>query len=203
MAVIFISWLTERIIRLIGTFHLTSYQAIFASHHTRDRHVGFQFTCEGIGKSNKICHYFLFSSYHKTKLQPSDKNINTHTRMKFQILPWSKSKVPASFVVYLHTALCKRKPSDFENRARLIACRVVQTLYCFTVAIVLTVERLFCFKRLYHTYYFFFHLSSFIKQVNLYTFANQTLFKGRKIVISIKIFSIDCLQTNQSLKTWT
>ena len=71
----------------IGAFHVTSYKANFASHHTRDRHVGFQFTCEGIGKSNKMYHYFLFSSYHITKLQPSDKNINTHTRMKFQILP--------------------------------------------------------------------------------------------------------------------
>ena len=60
-------------------FHVTSYQANFASHHTRDRHVGFLFTFEGIGKSNKMYHYLLFSSYRITKLQPSDKNINTYT----------------------------------------------------------------------------------------------------------------------------
>ena len=80
-----------------------------------DRHVGFPFTCEGIGKSNKMFYYFLFSSYHITKLQPSDKNINTHTRVKFQILPYSKSKVLAFFVIFLHTVLCKRKPRDFEK----------------------------------------------------------------------------------------
>ena len=54
---------------ITGVFHVTSYQANFASHRNRDRHVGFQFTCEGIGKSNKIYHYFLFSPYHIIKLQ--------------------------------------------------------------------------------------------------------------------------------------
>ena len=71
----------------IGGFHVTSYWANFASHRTRDRHVGFLFACDGIGKGNKMLHYFLFSSYHITKLQPSDKNIRTYTRMKFQNLP--------------------------------------------------------------------------------------------------------------------
>ena len=52
----------------IGGFHVTSYQANFASHRTRVRHVGFLFTSDGIGKSNKMFHYFLFSSFHITKL---------------------------------------------------------------------------------------------------------------------------------------
>ena len=30
-----------------------------------------------------MSHYFLFSSYHNTKLQTSNKNISTHTRLKF------------------------------------------------------------------------------------------------------------------------
>ena len=105
---------------------MTSYQANFASYRTRDRYVGFLFTCVGIGKSNKMSHNFLFISYHVTKLQPSDKNINTQTRMKFQILSWSKSKVLPFFVAFLHTTLCNRKPRDFAK-----SYRVVQTLHRF------------------------------------------------------------------------
>ena len=67
----------------IEGFHVTSYQANFASHHTRGGHVGFFFTQSGIGKYNKMSPYFLFSSYHITKLQLSDKNISTHARLKF------------------------------------------------------------------------------------------------------------------------
>ena len=52
--------------------------------------------------------------------------------MKFQILPWTKSKVLVFFVVFLHTALCKRKPSDFAKCARISAYCVVQTLYYVT-----------------------------------------------------------------------
>ena len=59
-------------------FHVTSYQANFASHHTCDRHVGFLFTRSSIEKYNKMC-YFLVSSYHNTKLQLSEKNISTHS----------------------------------------------------------------------------------------------------------------------------
>ena len=65
------------------SFHVTSYQANFASHHTRDRHVGFLTPQAGMGKYNKMSQNFLFSSYHNTKLQPSDENISTHTRLKF------------------------------------------------------------------------------------------------------------------------
>ena len=52
----------------IEGFHVTSYQANFASHHTRDRHVGFLFTWSAIGKYYKMSQNFLFSSYHKIKL---------------------------------------------------------------------------------------------------------------------------------------
>ena len=38
--------------------HVTSYQAYFAS-HTRDRHVGFLFARDGIGKHNKMFRNFL------------------------------------------------------------------------------------------------------------------------------------------------
>ena len=52
--------------------------------------------------------YFLFTSYHNTKLRPSDNNTKTHTRLKFQILLQIKSKVTAGFVVFLHTAPYKK-----------------------------------------------------------------------------------------------
>ena len=63
-------------------FHVTSFYqfySLFTCHHTPDRHVGFLFTQSGIGKYNKMTRYFLFSSYHNTKLQLSNKNFSTHS----------------------------------------------------------------------------------------------------------------------------
>ena len=55
---------------LIEGFHVTSFQANFASHHTRDRHVGFLSPQYGIQQHNKLMSKsFSFSSYQKTKLQ--------------------------------------------------------------------------------------------------------------------------------------
>ena len=49
------------------------------------------------------------------KLQPNDRNFRTHTRMKFPILSWSKSKVHAFLVIFLHTTLYKMKSRDVAN----------------------------------------------------------------------------------------
>ena len=118
----------------IGGFHVTSYQANFASHRTHDHHVGFLFTCKGIGKSNKMFPNFLFSSYHITKLQLSDKYIKTHIRMKFQMLSWRKLKVLANFCCSSpYHAVQKKSKRFLKNRARVSACRVVQTLYCLVM----------------------------------------------------------------------
>ena len=85
----------------------------------------FPFAWPGIGKYNKLSDYFLISSYHNTKLRPSDKIIKIHTWLKFQILLQSKSKVPAFFVVFLHTAPYKRKPRSGAKSCayRCILCR--------------------------------------------------------------------------------
>ena len=51
----------------IECFHVTSYQANFASHPSCDRYVGFliiAWAVKLIGKYNKMSWYFLFSSYH-------------------------------------------------------------------------------------------------------------------------------------------
>ena len=66
-----------------------SYEANFASHHTRDYHVGFLFARNSIRKNKKMFHNFLFSSYHMliSKLKSiSDNIMSTHSRLKFQIL---------------------------------------------------------------------------------------------------------------------
>ena len=42
---------------IIQGFHVTPYQASFASHHTCDHHVGFLFTPDGIGKNNNMFQY--------------------------------------------------------------------------------------------------------------------------------------------------
>ena len=53
-------------VRIEG-FHVTSYQANFASPHTHNRHVGFLLAWHGIGKYNTMFRYFLFSSYNNSK----------------------------------------------------------------------------------------------------------------------------------------
>ena len=72
----------------IEGFRMKSYQANSANHHTCDCHVGFLFPQSTIGKHIKMSQNFSFSLHHKTKLQPKDNNISTHThtRVKFKIL---------------------------------------------------------------------------------------------------------------------
>ena len=77
-----------------------SYQANFESHRPHDRHVGFLSPQSGIGKHNKMSQNFSFIIYHYTKLQLSDKNINSHTQVKFEILLWSESKIIARFFFF-------------------------------------------------------------------------------------------------------
>ena len=50
--------------------------------------------------------------HHNTKLQLSDKNISSHTRVKFEILLWSESKIIMWFVVFLHTAMYKKETTE-------------------------------------------------------------------------------------------
>ena len=47
-------------IQYIEGFHVTSHQANFASHHTRNPHAGFLLAWQGIGKHNQMSHYLLF-----------------------------------------------------------------------------------------------------------------------------------------------
>ena len=66
---------------VIEGFHVTSYQAIFASHHTRDRHVGYALSTRRYWENKIMFYYFLILSssclYLIIKLQQSDKNIST------------------------------------------------------------------------------------------------------------------------------
>ena len=103
----------------IEYFHVTSYEANCASHHTRDVHVGFLYLQSGIGKPNKMSKNFSFISYHNTKLQLSDKNISTHTRVNFKILLRSKSKITVCFDVFLHTTLYKKEIDELDKIVRI------------------------------------------------------------------------------------
>ena len=94
----------------------------FASHHTAtgDHHVGF--TVHGLVLENTTkCPRTVFSSYHNTKLQPSDKNINTHIQLKFQILWWSKSKIAACFVVFLYTMMYQKEPKGRKEWGKIMS----------------------------------------------------------------------------------
>ena len=61
--------LVERqvILNCMEGFHVTSYQADFTSHHTRDHHVGILLTRSSIGNYNKMSPYFLLSPYRNYK----------------------------------------------------------------------------------------------------------------------------------------
>ena len=97
-------------------FHVTSYQANFASHHTRNRHVGFFFTWSDIGKYNKMSRYFLFSSVHT--IIP---NYNWVTRILANTLSWNfysfyevSKKFKRFFFLFFFFCIprhTKRKPS--------------------------------------------------------------------------------------------
>ena len=56
--------------------------------------------------------YFLFSSYHNTKLRPSNKNSKTTHSVEILNLATSKSKVTAGFVVFLHTVPYKKETNE-------------------------------------------------------------------------------------------
>ena len=63
----------------IHSFHVTSYQANIANHHTCNHHVGFLFSQSGIEKQNKNVPNCSFRSipYYNAKLRLCDKNIAT------------------------------------------------------------------------------------------------------------------------------
>ena len=67
---------------IIGGFHVTWYQANFASHHTRNCHVGFLFTCDGIGESDK-CSITFYSVYTTLPI------FNRVTRISAHPLRWN------------------------------------------------------------------------------------------------------------------
>ena len=109
--------------------HITmSYQANFASHHTYDRHVGFIFARNGIGKYNKLSCYFLLSSCHNTKLQLRDKNITTHIRLNPDMKQITRNSVFCCFFsIPCHT---KRKPrGGTESCAYRCVARCANTLF--------------------------------------------------------------------------
>ena len=64
----------------IEDFHVTSYQANFASHHTSITMLVSSLQGAVLENTTKWPITFLFSSYYNIKLQLSDKNISTYTQ---------------------------------------------------------------------------------------------------------------------------
>ena len=113
-------------------FHVMSYESNSASHNIRDLHVGFLSLQFDIEKHNKMSQNFSFSSYRNTKIQLRDKNISTHTWMKFKILWWSKSKITACLFVCLfffpYHAVQKGNQGSGQNHG-VSTYSTVQTLF--------------------------------------------------------------------------
>ena len=103
---------------------------------------------EVLEKNNKMSHYFSSSSYHITKSQLIDKNItppHTHTHTDKMSNPSMKQiKSSSVSVVFLHTALYKRKPRYVETSCAIDAYRVVQTLLIMALLALLTELRASC-----------------------------------------------------------
>ena len=114
----FLGWFTD----LVGIFNNRGFSCdVISSQFCKSSYLRppcwFPVAWPGIGKNNKISHYFLISSYHNTKLRPSDKIIKIHTRLKFQILLQSKSKVPVFFVVF--SPYCT-KQKETKERGKIV-----------------------------------------------------------------------------------
>ena len=109
---------------------MTSYQANFASHHTRDRHVGFLLALHGIGKHNKMSRYFLLSSYHISKLYRYGKNIRTHTGNFISFCEVNQKFMRFFFFFSLCCTIQKENLAAEQNCVRIVAYRIMQTLYC-------------------------------------------------------------------------
>ena len=95
-------------------------------------------------ETQQMFRYFLSSSYHWTKLQLSGKNISTPTLLKFQFLPWGKSKVQTFFFFLFlfspyHTVQ-KGNQATWQYHAHISACCLVQTLYCQNFSLVQVCE---------------------------------------------------------------
>ena len=118
----------------IEGFHVmsTSYQANFASHPTRNRHVGFLLAWHGIGKYNKMskCSVTFYLVHTTLPNYNSMTRILTHTLCgNFELF----CEVNQNFMHFLlffsiphHT---KRNQVAGQNRALIGAYRVMLTLY--------------------------------------------------------------------------
>ena len=106
------------LIKMSPSIHLktTKKWILYRTYQTRDCHTGFLFANDVIEKHNKMfCYLLVSSNYQTTEWQQ-------YKHMKFEILPWSKSKVQEVFVVFLHTELHKQETKR--------CCKTVCTVTC-------------------------------------------------------------------------
>ena len=115
----------------IEGFHVTSYQANSASHHTHNCHVDFLFARQSIRKHNKTFHYFIFSSCHNTKLQLVT-GILAHF-LCWNVISSAKKlkliKFLSILLFFLYCAIQRGNKATWQNHALKGKSCVVQTLY--------------------------------------------------------------------------
>ena len=107
--------------QLIEGFHVTSYQTNFASHHTRDRHVGFLSAWHGIGNTTKwpVTFHLVHTT---TPNYQSEKNISTHTvGGNFKSFCEVNQKFHRFFVVFLYTLTIQK---ETKQRGKIVHVKV-------------------------------------------------------------------------------
>ena len=112
----------------IESFHVTSYQANFATHHSCDRHVGFLFQRSGIGKHKRMCYKFIFlsSSYHN--IIPTYNWVTRIYTFDWNFKSFYKVNQKYQRVLFRYTAPYKKETKAGRNRVYIGAYRIVQTM---------------------------------------------------------------------------
>ena len=108
---------------------MTSYLANFASHHTRDRHVGFLLAWNGIGKHNKMSclTFYLVHTSITTYNRVTRILVHTHGGNLKSFCEIKSSCVFCCFSLY--HVIQKRNQAAGQNCSRISAYRIMQTLY--------------------------------------------------------------------------
>ena len=115
----------------IEGFHVMSYQANFASHHTRDCHVGFLCTRRYLLVNMTKCPItFLFSLYRNIKLQLSDNNIGLCAHCwNYRSFNEVNQRFKRFCCFSLYHTIQKGKQGSWQNCAHKGAHCLMQTLY--------------------------------------------------------------------------
>ena len=139
----------------IDSFHVTSYQANFASNNTRDGQVCFLFARARVGNINKMSRYFLLSSHHNTKLQQCQEYQHTpQIYMDTRNRVMASSAVRSEFEVFVLFPMLRanHRPIHSQNYIFCISktiCFVQGIYFCLCKNIYLCKTYSFAYAKIY------------------------------------------------------